>query len=178
MAEIIKEYAEAIFMLAAENGTERDTLRALEGVDRVFKSTPEYLELLSSPAVPLSERVSAVESAFGGRIPERVVSLVQLLCEKRRVGEFSQCVEEYKKLLREKEATATAVVTSAVALTDAERLALKAKLERKSGKSIHLDCRVDTSIMGGVIVELEGKIMDGSLRHRLQELTDVIKAHP
>ncbi|MBR2460186.1 MAG: ATP synthase F1 subunit delta [Clostridia bacterium] len=174
MAEIIKEYAEAIFMLAAECGKEKHTLSELERIDSVFKATPEYLELLSSPGIPQSERLSAVESAFGGSLSERVVSFVQLLCERRRVSDFSQCVDEYRKLLEQKEATVTATVTSAVELTDSERKALKIKLYKISGKNVSLDCRVDADILGGVVVELEGRVMDGSLRHRLQELKEVI----
>ena len=174
MAEIIKEYAEAIFMLAAESGEERSTLSELERIEGIFKATPEYLELLSSPGIPQSERLSAVEAAFGGSLSERVVSFAQLLCEKRRIGDFSQCVDEYRKLLEQMEATVTATVTSAVELTDSERRALKNKLYKISGKNVTLDCRVDASIMGGVVVELEGRVMDGSLRHRLQELKEVI----
>ena len=52
--------------------------------------------------------------------------------------------------------------------------ALKAKLEAMSGKTVTLTFRVDAEIMGGVIVEFDGKVMDGSVRHRLRELTDAI----
>ena len=65
-------------------------------------------------------------------------------------------------------------MTSAVELTDDEKKKLKLKLEKMSGKSLILKCTVDKSVLGGVIVKMDGKIMDGSLKHRLEEVKEVI----
>ena len=64
--------------------------------------------------------------------------------------------------------------TSAVSLTDRECIELTKKLEKISGNTVSLDCHVDPSLIGGVIVEMNGRVMDGSLRHRLREVKDVI----
>ena len=64
-------------------------------------------------------------------------------------------------------------VTSAVPLTEGEKNALRLKLE-KDGGTVTLDCVVDPEIMGGVIVETEDRVIDGSLRHRLREMKDVM----
>ena len=174
MTEISKEYAEALFSLACEAGKEREMLLALEDALGAFEENPELMELLSSPGIPLSERIDTVERIFLGSMPEDGISFLQLLCEKRRIRSFPNCVKEYRQLLNQRDALVTAKVKSAVALTDAECAALKEKLEAISGNTVLLDCTVDPAILGGVVVELNGTVMDGSLRHRLREVKEVM----
>ena len=104
-----------------------------------------------------------------------MVSWLQLLCEKGRIGYFRACVKEYRALLAAKEAVITARVSSAVPLTEEESKALKQKLEKISGQTVLLDRTVDPSLMGGVVVEMNGRVMDGSLRRRLRAVKEVME---
>ena len=174
MAQISKEYATALFALACEQGKEQEILEALEQAQQVFSEQVEYMELLSSPAVPLGERIQALEQAFGEYLPEQVVCFIQLLCEKARIRSYADCVEEYRRLLHVRQSVVIANVTSAVALTEAEMASLKRKLEQNSGSTVTLQCSVDPQLLGGVVVEMNGRVMDGSLRHRLREVKEVM----
>ena len=174
MSTVAREYAEALFILACEENAEKEIGDSLSSVCKIFEASPEYRELLSSPAIPVAERAAIIDGAFRGNMPEHTVSFLQLLSEKGRMELFSECAEEYRKLAENKRAVAKAVVTSAVPLTEAELAALKAKLEKISGKTVSITCAVDADILGGLIVEMDGKITDGSVRHRLRELTDAI----
>lgn len=175
MKEISKQYAQAIFEIACEEGREGEIMAALESAKAVFEQNPEYMELVCSPSIPLSERTAALCEGFAGTLPECVVSLLGLMCEKGRLRAFSSCVDEYKRLLDVRRSVVTARVVSAVALNEDEKHALVQKLEQKSGSTVLLSCEVDPSIMGGVIVEMEGMIMDGSLRAKLREVKEVMK---
>ncbi len=175
MAAISKEYAEALFALAAEEGKEYEFMTALEEVEKLFASMPDYTALLASPSIPLGDRLAALEAAFAESLPEYLLSWIQLLCEKGRIGAFSDCIAEYRALWNAKKSLVTAKVVSAVALTEAERKSLIQKLEKISGNTILLDESVDPSLLGGVTVELNGKVIDGSLRHRLRMVKDVIE---
>ena len=175
MAQISKEYAEALFSLACEEGKETEFLTALEKIGKVLADQPDYTELLSSPGIPLGERLSVLETAFSETAPEYVVSWLQLLCEKGRIGYFSECVKEYRALLSAKNAVITAKVSSAVPLTEEEAKALKQKLEKISRSTVLLDCSIDPSLLGGIVVEMNGRVMDGSLRHRLRAVKEVME---
>lgn len=175
MARISKEYAEALFALACEEGREAEFLTALERIEKILEEQPDYAALLSSPSIPLNERLEAVEAALADGFPKYVISWVQLLCEKGRIGCFSECVKEYRALLAAKNAVVTAKVTSAVPLTEGEAEALKQKLEKISGQTVLLDCTVDPALLGGVVVEMNGRVMDGSLRHRLRAVKEVME---
>ena len=174
MTGIAKEYAAALFMLAGEIGAESEWLTALETVLALFGENPAYVEFLASPGIPKAERTEALDKAFSGHIPEHVVSFVQILCERGHIRTFSECVEEYRALYQAAKAMMPARVTSAVPLTEAEQKRLTQKLEAMSGKTVLAEWAVDATLLGGVVVEMDGKVLDGSLRHRLQDMKDVM----
>lgn len=175
MTELSKDYAEALFALAAEEKQEKAYLDALESVNDLFADNPEYTELLAAPSVPQSERTGLIEQAFGDSLPEQVLSFVQLLCAHGRIRSLPACTEEYRRLYQAAVAMSTAYVTSAVPLTDDEKERLAEKLSALSRCRVELVCAVDESLLGGITVQLDGKVMDGSLRRRLQVVKDVIE---
>lgn len=174
MSEIGKEYGTALFMVACEDNEKRQYADALECVRRVFEEQPEYEQFLSSPSIPLRERMDAIEQAFGGRVPERVLCYLMLLCEKGRMDSFMRSVDEYNALYDASERISDVKVTSAVPLTEAEKQKLERKLEAVLGGTVNAAYAVDESLLGGLMVEADGKIMDGSLRRRLREIKDVM----
>lgn len=176
MNDIGKEYGAALFMLASEESRVDEYAASLEKLKNVFRESPEYLSFLASPGISLGERLSAIESAFADFVPAYVLSYVQLMCEKGRIDNFFEAAEEYKALLDASKHISNAKVTSAVELTDEEKAKLCEKLRAVSGGDVKTEYIVDSSLMGGIIVELDDKVMDGSLRHRLREVKDVINS--
>ena len=85
MMQTEREYAEALFSLAAEENSVAEYLDALLTVKELVAENPDYIELLASPAIPMSERLAAIDEAFDGRMPEYVVSFIRLLCENGRI---------------------------------------------------------------------------------------------
>lgn len=174
MTDIGKEYGTALFMLATEESERESYAAALEGLKQAFSDDPEYLALLSSPSIPLGERVAIIDEAFGSTLPEHILSYLKLLCEKGRISHFTESVEEYTALLHASQEIATAKVTSAVALTEAEKKKLIGSLEAMKKCKVQAEYFVDSTLLGGLIVEVDGKVMDGSLRHRLHEVKEVM----
>ena len=176
MNDIGKEYGAALFMLASEENARDEYVVSLEKLISVFKENPDYIEFLSSPGIPLGERISAIETAFLDILPTNVLSFVQLMCEKGRIENFFEAAEEYKSLLEASKHISCAKVTSAVELEEGEKIRLVDKLRAISGGEVNVEYIIDSSIMGGLIVELDDKIMDGSLRNHLREVKDVINS--
>ena len=174
MTETSKEYGTALFMLACEKKRQDEYAMALDKLICAFAENPEYIDFLASLSIPVSEKLEAVEKAFSGVVPEDVLSYVQLLCEKGRVRGFNDSAEEYKRLLDESKRVSKAKVTSAAELLESEKEALKDKLEKISKTSVELEYFVDEALIGGVVVEIDGKIIDGSLRSRLHDIKEVI----
>ena len=174
MSDVSNEYAKALFMLAAETGKGREYKEALDAVSDVFNDNPLYPEFLTNFAIPLDERRNALETAFSDAIPRDVLSFLKLLCEKKHIEEFSECAAQYSAMYNEMDRILNARVTSAVELNDDEKVSLKEKLEKMSGHKVVIEYTVDKSIIGGIIVEMDGKIMDSSLKKHLRDVKDVI----
>ena len=176
MVQTEREYAEALFALAQEEQSAAEYLESLNVVKNVIEENPEYIEYLASPAIPLSERTASLEEAFGESMPEYVVSFLKLLCENGKVRTLFACIEEFAKFVSAFSGRAQAVITSAVELNDMQKNSICKKLETVTGKSIDPVFIIDESLIGGVKVEVDGKIFDGSIKNRLGDMKDVMNS--
>ena len=174
MTDIGKEYGTALFALALEEGAEKDYGESLTAVSDAFGADPEFMLLLSSPGISIGERLSIIENTFGGKVPPYVVSFLQLLCEKGRMPALNSAINEYRALLDAAERVSEVKVTSAVPLSEAEKQRLTDKLETTYSCKIKADFVVDSSIIGGLIVEIGGRVIDGSLRRDLAKIKEVM----
>ena len=175
MTEISKEYAQALFELACEQGAEKEYFNALELIAAELEQTPEYTTLLSAPDIPLDTRKELIADAFGGRVPPHVLSFLQLLCQQGRIRELKNCVPAYGELYKALESISTAQVISAVPLTDDQKKALVIKLEKISGHRVSATYEIDETLLGGLTVYMDDKVFDGSLRRRLKEIKEVME---
>ena len=169
-----REYASALFTLAMEEGKQKEYGKALDTVKTVLLENGEYIDFLNSFGIPKSERIDAIEKAFGESVEEHVVSFLKLLCEKDRVSEFFDCVTVYNELLDMSENISVAKVTTSIELTEAEQKKLKEKLETTYNKKVVLDIKVDKTLLCGIVVEIDGKIIDRSIKKSLKDIKEVI----
>lgn len=174
MREADREYAEALFALAAEEGISEEILSDLHLVREAFSAEPEYTQLLSTPAIPVSERLSAIEEAFGSRVHEYCVYFLKLLCEKGRMHLLFDCIGEFEKIYLALKGRSTAHITSAVPLTEEQKQRLLEKLEKVTNKKIDPVYSVDPALVGGICVETDGTLYDGTLKRRLRDIKEVM----
>lgn len=174
MNDVCKEYALSIFELAGESNSQAEYLEALKQIDVQFNNLPEYIALLDSPNVSADERCELFEAAFVSSVPEQVLSFVEILIRRNHIRSFHDCVREYEALFSKANKLVHAQLISAVPLTEGEKEKLLPKLQELSGGRIEPEYIVDKSIIGGIIIKLNDKFIDGSLRRRLSELKEVI----
>ena len=175
MSAIGNEYGNALFMLAKEEGTLDDVAAALIGCEKLFGENPEYADFLGTPSIPLGERLGAVRAAFDGKLPDCVTDFICLLIERGYMRFFADCAEEFELQYNREFDITVADVVSAKKLSVSERQALRDKLQEKTGKRIKLRASVDPSLVGGMIVRIEGKLLDGSIRTRINEIQNAIE---
>ena len=175
MNDTANEYARGLYMLAAEERREREYLEELRTVAKMFDANPGYAAILSAPSIPTRERADLIEKAFGEAVSVNIVSFRKLLCRKGYIFLFKDCYEEFRKLYLDFSGTVRAVVTSAVELTDSEKIKVQEKMHALTGHSAMLRYTVDPSILGGIIIRTDDRIIDGSVRRRLKEIKEVIK---
>ncbi len=176
MTDIAKEYGEALFMLAKEDGNVDAVARSLALVEAVFEAHPDYDILLSLPNVAREERVALIDQAFAASVEDSVLSFLKLMCEENGIRAFAAAKAEFDALVDDDKRVSHAVVTSAVPLTDDEKRALIAKLQSRSGRNVQAEYRLDAALLGGMIVELDGTVYDNSLKRQVSRLKEVIEA--
>ena len=96
-----------------------------------------------------------------------LLNFLKILCERGAMHEFPGCADVYHALYNKTNGIRSAVVTTAVPLSPAQREALLQKLASMSGSRVELTERVDPAVLGGVMVEMDGKRYDDTLAHRL-----------
>ena len=170
-----KEFAEALFSLARESGRELEYGDGLRYVRDAFRAEPDYAALMAAPTVPQREKEALLEEAFSEAVPSEVLSAAELLCRRGRIRELDDVMREYDALYRAFTAVTEAEAVSAVPLTEEQKDALRRKLEKLTGNTVEVAYTVDPSILGGIRVTLEGRVLDGSLAGRLRELKGAIR---
>ncbi len=175
MNDLSREYAKAIFEIATEEGKSKEYRESFSLIRDVILDNPQYIALLSSPAIEMSERKEAINKAFGKAVPENILSYIKLLCEKGHLKFLLDSIDEFNDMYEKINKITTARVKSATELLKGQKAALLEKLEKITGGRVVIDYEIDESIIGGLIIEMDGKIIDGSLKGQLQSVKEVIK---
>ncbi len=165
-----KEYATALFELACESRNEGEILESLEMALGIFEETEGLGDLLRSYSISKKERVDILKNAFETEVPEFVMSFLCILCEHEEINLLRSSVEEYRDMYLKKHNISEAVVTSAAELTSEQKKMIWTALERKLGRNLYIEYRVDASLIGGVAVEVDGVKYDGSLERRMKSI--------
>ena len=176
MTTTSREYAEALFELAVQGNETKETSEGLETVVSALLQTPDYRAMLASPAISKEERLNALDSAFRGKIPDILLAILRMMISRGHVSALNGMARDYEELARGYRGESVAVVTSAVPLKEAETVALRAKLEKKLSKTVIMQFRVDPELIGGIRVEVDGRVIDGSIRNKLEEIKEVMNA--
>ena len=170
MTELSKEYGEGLYALAAEEQLSQDLLAQMEMLARSFREEPAFLHLLSNMSLSKEERLGILEKTFRGQIHPYVLNFLKILCERGVMMEFSGCAQAYRALYNQEHQVLEAKVTTGAKMTDDQRARLIEKLQKMTGKEIQLSEQVDEKVIGGVLLEMDGKRYDNTVRHRLNQI--------
>jgi F-type H+-transporting ATPase subunit delta len=164
-----RRYAEAAFELAERDDALDAWAKGLE-VAASAVSDPKVGAYLDSPAVPLEERLAAVDKLLAKRAPEGVARLAKLLVHRRVSDRLVPIAAEFQRLLNERRGIVDALVTSARPLSADETVALRTKVEQMTDKTVTLRVTVDDALIGGLTVRVGDTLYDASVRGRLERL--------
>jgi F-type H+-transporting ATPase subunit delta len=169
--KIAGRYAKALFDEALQAEMVETWLRELESVSHLFNELPELNTFFAAPQVTRSEKITFVRERFQDGISPNVQRFLQLMAENDRLLILPQVVTAYGELLNQYQNITTAQVTTAVPMPDALAEQLRHVLAERFGYSlVHLERHVDPAVLGGVVVKIGDRILDGSFEGRLQEL--------
>ncbi len=163
-----KRYAEAAYLIAREDGKEEVWSEGLTDMATLFGSE-EAQAFLENSRVPPAAKAELVEKALAGVDP-LVLNLARLLLRRNKTRLAPQISEAYQELVDEARGISHALVTSAVPLTADDSEAVSRKLSEITGGPVIIETRVDENILGGLVVRIGDRLIDGSTRNKLLAL--------
>ncbi len=171
--EIARRYAEALYELAREEGIVDEIESAYSEVVRKLSAVSDALRFLEHPLVPRERKITFLAQAFPD-IPAYLHNLFVLLVRNGRAGYLPLIYDQFRTLRGEQERIVRVQVATAQPLLPADRSRLIKHLERALTSKVDLEERVDPALLGGARLELDGKVIDGTLRAKLAQLRAVL----
>jgi F-type H+-transporting ATPase subunit delta len=173
---LARRYAKALFAVGKEEGKFEEYNEALQGVAGLYVSHPEVVDALTNPLYPLDIRQKVMAGMVASMGVEKIMAnFLNLLVEKKRAGILSEVAEEYQAMVDNEKNVSHGSVVSAIELSEALQVKVRATLEKLTGKKVELTTSVDPSIIGGIIAKVGDLELDGSIRTQLASLKDSIK---
>ena len=175
MTQAANTYAQALYDLAKDENLGKTILEELAVLKDIFAQNPQYSKLLSAPDIPKQERCGVLDEAFRGKVHPYVLNFMKILTEKGYIRQFPDCCDAYRGYYNEDNGILVVKAVSAVALSEEQKQKLTAKLEATTGKKIDLQCSVDAAALGGLRLSYDGKLVDGTVKTRLDSIGKMLK---
>ncbi len=170
-----ERYAEALYELAKNDSIVEQVEQELVAINQLVEDEQDLKKVLYHPRITTEEKKELLQVLFQGKIAEVTFSFLQLLVERQREQYLSDIVTSYVDKANADRNIATAQIASAVDLSAKEKKELGAMLAKITGKKMVTDFSVDPELIGGVVVRIGDRVIDGSIRTRFSAMREYLR---
>lgn len=174
MSDRVDAYAGALFEVARAEGALETVEDELFRVARTFEANEQLRSTLTDSVIPVERRLGIVEDLLGGRAAPLTTALVSFVVAAGRGRDLPAIIDKLVERAAGDRQQVVAEVRAAIALDAATIERLAAALSTATGKTVSVKVVVDPSVLGGVIARIGDTVLDGSVRHRLDQLKEAI----
>ena len=175
-ASLAGRYASALFDLASEAGTVTAVESDLETMGQALTDSADLRALTTNPQLGRKLQGSTIEAVAASLgVSDLTKKFLGTLAANGRLSKLDDVIRTFQVIAAAQRGEVTAQVTSAHALTDAQLDQLKSKLTQREGRTVKLSTKVDPDLLGGLVVTIASKRIDGSIRTRLNSLAQAMK---
>lgn len=168
-----RPYAKAAFKLAKEL-SQQDQWSEMLTLCASVSRRDAVSTLLDDPATSADMKADAFIALCEGSLTKEVENYLRILTEKNRISLLPQIDALFEQMKAKDQGYQDVVVASAFPLTEQQRENIARKVEQRLGRSVRMHTRVDSDLIGGVIVKAGDLVIDGSVRTRLNKLADAM----
>ena len=165
-SQVGRRYSKAIFEIAEEKNQVKEIYEILNSAMVLYRTDKEFKNFILNPLIDNEQKKSVLNEIFGKDNSENLNILLYIL-DKGRMNCIKYIVAEYLKIYYRKNRILDVKATFTKELTDEQKKKLIDKLSQKTGKEINLEIKIDKDILGGGIIKIGDKIIDGSIRREL-----------
>lgn len=172
MAKLVsKTYGDAYLSLAEERGNLDSVKDEVLNVRRVFLESRELNQMLSHPKIVKEEKMRILETAFKGRISEDMMGFLLVIVKKDRYHDIIPVLDYIIGQMKKKEGIGSLTVASAFALSKGQKEDIVNRMKELTDyREFEVDYEVDESLIGGLVLRLEDRVIDSSIRTKLQTM--------
>lgn len=174
MAKLVsKTYGEALYEAAMESGEGKavELMEEIRCVNEILKANPQFDELMKHPGIPKKDKLQVVADTLKGRVSDELAGLLEVVVSKERYKDLPAILDYYTGRVKEQQRIGTAYVTTAAELDEGQKKAVEAKLLETAGyRKMELHYDVDTSLIGGMIIRINDRVVDSSIRTKLDDM--------
>ena len=168
---LAERYAAALFELADEHHELDAVAGDMRELRAMLQASGDLLRLVRSPVLSRAEQGKAMAAlAADAKLSKLSADFIAIVARNRRLFAVPAMIEAYLKQLAERRGEVTAEITAAQALSEAQQSALGDQLRRVVGGRVAVDVKIDPSLLGGMVVKIGSRMVDGSLKGQLQRL--------
>jgi F-type H+-transporting ATPase subunit delta len=167
---LARRYAKALFALAHERKALDKTRNELHDFLAVLEENADFANFFRSPENSRSAKLAAVEKIFQDRFSSLFFNFLLLLIHKGRHNAVPDIVSAFEELYDRHYRRSRALAITAVPMDTALAGDLRDRLAKSLNKQIELETRVDPSLLGGIVLNIDGKVLDGSVKQQLERL--------
>lgn len=173
MAKLVsKTYGEALFELAMEENRGEEFLKEVETVRTILRENPEFDKLMLHPGVPREDKLKLVEQIFKGRASDEMTGFLEIVIRKERYKDLQSIFQYFIDQMKEEKRIGIAWVTTAVPLDQKQKDAVKNRLlATTSYRTMEMHYQVEPEIIGGMVIRIKDRVVDSSIRTKLNDLT-------
>jgi F-type H+-transporting ATPase subunit delta len=169
-------YAQALYDLADDKGAIDAVAADLTSLQKMIADSEDFKRFIKSPIIGRNEQSKAIAAiAEKAQFSPLAHKFLGLLAANRRLFALPDIITGFRQILADRRGQATAQVTSAAPLTDAQTTSLIEALKKSVGRNVDIISKVDPSILGGLIVKVGSRMVDSSLKSKLNRLKLVMK---
>ncbi|KGA22951.1 F0F1 ATP synthase subunit delta [Pectobacterium brasiliense] len=171
---VARPYAKAAFDFAVENQA-LDRWQNMLAFSAEVARNEQIAELLSGAVAPI-ELAKTFIAVCGDQLDEAGQNLIKVMAENGRLPVLPEVLEQFIQLRAALESTVDVDVISASTLSEQQLSKIAAAMEKRLSRKVKLNCKIDKSVMAGVVIRAGDMVIDGSIRGRLERLADVLQS--
>lgn len=167
---IAERYAIALFELGEKDNKLDEYDADLQKIKATLDLSKDLSVFLAHPTISIGDKKEILDSIFKSEISQHSLNLMKLLLDRNRIFILTAIVNNFHTILNKKKNIVLARVITAVEINEDIKNRVKGKLENKFSKQIELESKIDPEIIAGMIVEIGDKIIDGSVKTKLENM--------
>jgi F-type H+-transporting ATPase subunit delta len=168
----IEAYAQAMLEVARASGQLSAVEDDLFRFARTFEGSDDLRMALTDPQLPVERRIAVIDQLMGGKALQTSTALASMIVAAGQASDLPAIVERFVELAASERDNEVAEVRSAIALDDEQIARLADALGRATGKTIEVKVIVDPTVLGGLVARVGDTVIDGTIRHRLDEMKE------